>query len=116
MGYQNLINTNLDKAFNLAQDLATTAVFSRTNSNSFDFSSGVATSSVQNITSKVILISKEKRSEKGNTIQLQIMAKTKELGDLKNFDLVTISNIAWRIGSVILDSGNILTLQLYREA
>lgn len=116
MSYSSLINSNLNKAFNLVKDLAVDAVFTKKADKSFNFATrAVKSSSGETITSKVIVLDSKKPSKDRNTVTQQIMLKTIELGDLSLYDSVSINNISWKLGSFIKDDGFINIVELTRE-
>lgn len=120
MGYKNLINANLNKAFRLASDLATDVVYVKKETPEFDFStSATATSSTSSIVLKTIIINSVKRSgaDSGRSVKRsQIMVKTKDVGDLSTYDHILINKEIWKFGPVIQDSGFVIYAEIVKEA
>jgi hypothetical protein len=116
MSYAKIIDNNLTRAFNLIKDLADTAVFTKKGGVSFDFTTREVTNTTSDtITVKIILMDEKKSSKDRNTKEKQIMFKTQDVGDISLYTTVTISNIAWKIGSSIKSDGFISIANIYLE-
>lgn len=120
MGYKNLINANLNKAFRLASDLATDVVYVKKENPEFDFATSAAgASSSSSVIIKTIIISSAKRSgtDVGRSVKRsQIMVKTKDVGDLSTYDHILINKEIWKFGPVIQDSGFVIYAEIVKEA
>ena len=67
MSYQNLIDTNLNRAFNLLKDLATDVTLIKKSDVDFDFNLAVVTGDADlGTTIKMVVIDSNKASEEGN--------------------------------------------------
>lgn len=116
MGYQTLIDSNLNKAFNLAKDLAKDVTFVRKPNPNFNFSTGEASFSAnQNITTKAVIYEAKKNSKERNTTIKEMMLKSKEIGDATLYDSVTIDNQSWNIIAIPKNNGFISIVQVSRE-
>jgi len=116
MSYSSLINSNLNKAFNLVKDLAVDATFTKRSDKSFNFATRtVKSSSGETITTKIIVLDSKKPSKDRNTVTQQIMLKTAELGDLSLYDSIMIGTTSWKLGKFIRDDGFINIVELERE-
>lgn len=116
MSYQQLIDSNLVRTFNLIKDLAQPITLIRKTGVSFNFTtSATESTSTQNISTKAILIENKKASKEHNVIEKQVMLKSKEVGDITSFDSIQISNQTWQIGDIPKDNGFILIINIYRE-
>jgi hypothetical protein len=63
MGYKNLINASLNRAFNAVKDLADDVIFVKRNTSEFDFNSGdLKTSQTTQVAIKTIIIANTKNS------------------------------------------------------
>jgi hypothetical protein len=113
MAYNSLIGVQLNKAFNAAKDLAIEAVFTKTTSSEFDFSTGeVNDTTIPSITTKII-ITKTSKTPEAKT--MTIMFKTKEVGSFSMTDHVYIGNDRWHFGNVITSNNHISVVELYHE-
>jgi len=115
MSYTNLINKNLNLAFNLIGDLSTDFIFTKTENNSFNFSNSVVSSNTVSVATKGLVVKSEKNSQNTNVINKEIIVKSAELGDIKAFDSVSIQNTTWKLGNIIQDSGYIIRINIFRE-
>jgi hypothetical protein len=116
VSYQNLIDTNLNRAFTLLKDLAVNATLTLKPNPSFNFGLGDAEfSSAVNVTTKVIVVEKEKKAKDRNTVETQIMLKTKEVGDLTRYSTIQLNSQTWNIGDIPKDNGFISLVNIYRE-
>lgn len=116
MSYNKLIDNSLKLAFTALKDLAIEGTFIRTNSNSFNFTTSTVSASTSSITSKVVITDISKRSENKNSKVKQLLVKSKDIGDIKAYDAVTISGETWNLGPVMNDSGFIYSVEIYKEA
>lgn len=116
MSYRKLVEANVTKAFNLVKDLAYDVVLTKKQTADFNFSSGeTQLSSSQTVSTKAIVIEATKKSDDRNTIQKQIMLKTKDVGDINNYSTVSISGVIWKIGSIQKDDGFVITANIFKE-
>lgn len=117
MNFNKLINANLDKAFRLLRDLAKPAVLNLKSGNSFDFGVGeVVHAQSQSLSIKVVVIESKKVS-KSHSAQVQnLLMRKKEVSNLSDYDTVVFSGNTWNIGPLLKDTGNILLVEITREA
>lgn len=116
MGYQTLIDSNLNKAFNLAKDLAIDIVLTKKPDPTFNFGSGAAEfSTTQTVNTKAIVVEAKKKAADRNTVQKQLMLKSKEVGDLNNYTTIQLESLTWSIGNIQKNDGFISIVDVYRE-
>lgn len=115
MSYVNLIQTNVNLAFRLLKDLAETVVISKKSNQSFDFSTGVASSKSSSIEAQAIIVDVAKDSEERNTVTKQLIINAKESGDLSLYDTFTFGGYEWKLGSPISSDKFITTITVFRE-
>jgi hypothetical protein len=117
MGYQTLIDAKLNQAFNLVKDLAIDIVLTKKQDSTFNFGTGeVKFGSQSVVNTKAIPIDLKKTSENRNTIEKQLMLKSKEVGDITKYATVQFQSKTWNIGDIPKDDGFILLVNVYREA
>lgn len=117
MSYNSLINSNLRLAYNMVKDLAVIGTFSKIDSSSFNFATGVATTTTETaITAKLIVIANETRSGDATVTRKEIMVQTADIGDVKLYDTVTIAGEVWKVGKIIQDSGYIIIFDVVKGA
>ena len=115
MGYQALIDKNLDKAFSKIQDLAIDVTITR-NSASFNFSTSAATLTPEApLTVKAVVIDINKDSKEYNYLEKQIMFKSIDFIDITTYDTVVIGSDTWKIGTRINNSGYIYLINIYKD-
>lgn len=112
MGYLALIDANLNRAFNLAKDLAVDVTLTKQTNVGFDFSSATTTGTPTTLTAKGIIVEKKKTSKETNSVSTQLMLKSREVGDLTQFDTVQIGATTYRVGSVLKSNGHITLVEL----
>lgn len=116
MGYQALIDSNLNKAFNLSKDLAKDVVFVRKPDPAFNFGTAEASfSTTQNVSTKAIIYESKKKSKEINTVIKELMLKSKEIGDATLYDSVTIDSQNWNIVSIPKNDGFVSIVEVSRE-
>lgn len=116
MGYQALLDSNLNKAFTLSKDLAKDVTFVRKPNATFNFGSGQAEFNAnQNITTKVVVIESRKPSRDKNAVIRQLLFKSKEIGDATLYDTVTIDSQTWNISNIQKNDGFISLIEVSRE-
>jgi hypothetical protein len=111
MGLKATIAKAVNSAFDKASDLAIVSTFSRTQSNSFDFSTASATeTTLADVTAKLLIIKDYKT--KDGLKRLKILVKTV---DVNLYDTVSINNEIWKIGNVIESNRYTTLLEVYRN-
>lgn len=116
MGYQALIDSNLNKAFNLAKDLAKDVTFVKKPNPNFNFGTGEASfDSLQNIPTKAIIYDSKKKSKDRNVVVKELLLKSKEIGDATSYDSVTIDNQSWRIVAIPKNDGFVSIIEISKE-
>jgi hypothetical protein len=116
VAYQQLVDSNLNKAFNLIKDLAIDIVLTKKPDPSFNFGTGTAEfSPSQTTNTKAVLIDLKKNAQDRNTVVKQLMLKSKEVGDITRYSTVTIDSTVWNISDIPKGDGFILLVNIYRE-
>lgn len=117
MGFSNLIDSNLTRAFNLVKDLAIEAVFTLKSGTSFNFGNAETThtSSTSSTVKAVVMESSKKKASSQNTIERTLMFKSKDLIDVSGYDSVAIAGEVWNVGQTVKNDGRITILSIYRE-
>jgi len=116
VGFRNIIDTQLNNAFNLAQDLKTDMTLNKRTGVDYDFASGDVTSQAEtNISVQGIIIGSKKKDKKSNTTKRQLMLKRKDVGDITEYDTVSDAGGIWKIGKPIKDDGFITLVEIYKE-
>jgi chorismate-pyruvate lyase len=116
MSYQTLIDTNLNKAFNSIKDLAVTVTLTKKINPTFNFGASVTEiSSTQTITTKAVVSELENKTKGRNTLEKQLMLKSKEVGDINAYSTITIDSQVWNVGEVLKGNGFIIVVNIYKE-
>jgi hypothetical protein len=116
MSYRNLINSNLNRAFNQVRDLATDAILVRKSDPTFDFNSGETTTTDSTLPLKIIAIEAEQKADSHNVIKMEALMKSKEIGALTPYDTLEFDGFIWSIGKKMVNSGFVFLAEIYREA
>jgi hypothetical protein len=112
-----MVQSNVQKAFNLIGDLAETIILSSTSSSNFDYNIGEAVVSpplLYNIKA-IVNYSKKKDSD---TIVVELLVMTKDIetiSDLDAFDKVTVRGIEYRVITPSINNGYIVTISATKE-
>jgi len=122
VSYVNLINKNVNFAFNAVKDLATTVVLTKKNVTGYDFGTK---SNIENadtvISTKVVVINatkgnrEDRKASERNTQKQAIMLKKEDVGDVSFYETVTIDSAIFQLGRTIKDDGFIVTVEAYKE-
>jgi hypothetical protein len=115
MSYKGLINSNLNLALKLLKDLAEEVDFVKKTSSDFNFGTGLATSTSETITNKIIVVKKKTGSKDRNVKTMEILTNTEAIGSLSLFDSIVYNNETWKITESILDDGYISLFNVVRE-
>ena len=115
MSYKALIDRNLTLAFNQIKDLAEDVILKKSSSNDFDFGTGTTSNTVVEKPIKAVVIKSNKMSNSHNGSVREIMFKSKGLGDLNAYDVVSFEGADWRFSTKINSDGYIIHAQVYRE-
>ena len=117
MSYNNLIDSQLNKAFILLKDFAKPMVLTEVTSSGFNFGSGdVTKTSAAPKTIKVVAIEDKKPNKDTNTIKKSILARKRDITDLSLYSLITYDDHNWKIGDIIRESGRVWLFEIVREA
>jgi hypothetical protein len=116
MSYKNLIDKSLFKTFNTLKDLASVVVLTKKNNPSFNFQTGQSEfAPTTTITTKAVITNSTKKFEDRNTIQKELMLKTKEVGDLTTYTTITINSEVWNIGGIEKNDGFVSLVKVFKE-
>lgn len=115
MGYRQLVDSAVTKAFNAAKDLAIDVTFNRKTDQSFNFNTGLVTSTPLTVLTKAIKIEEKKTANQRNTVSCTLMVKTNGLEDIKMFESVTFEGATWKIGNVPKNDGYVSLVEVLLE-
>lgn len=116
MGYQTLLDSSLNKAFNLSKDLAKDVTFVRKPNPAFNFGTGQTEFSADQTTAtKAVIIDSKKPSKDKNAVVRQLLLKSKEIGDANLYDTVTIDSQTWNISNILKNDGFVSLVEVTRE-
>jgi|SaaInlStandDraft_7_1057024.scaffolds.fasta_scaffold25098_5 hypothetical protein len=116
MSFRNLIDGNLNKAFNQVRDLASDAVLTRKSDPSFDFNSGAITTTDTTLNIKIIAVASTQKTEDHNVVKKEALMKSREIGALTPYDTLTFDGYEWNIGEKMVNSGFVFLVEIFREA
>lgn len=117
MSYTKLIDSNLNKAYNLLKDQAIDVVLIKKQQPSFDFNNtNLKFSKSENISTKAIVVNTKKANKERNTVLKELMLKTREVGDLNLYSSLIFESKTWNINTVLKNDGFIVMLDVYSEA
>jgi hypothetical protein len=116
MSYKNLIDSSLNLAFNQLKDLAEDFIYIKKTSSTFDFNTSLVTDTSVTYSAKTVIVGKEKSRKDFGVVSMQLLAKTKEIGNISNFDSVIYNNETWTISDNIKDNGFISLFSVIRES
>lgn len=116
MGYRQLIDANLTRAFNLVKDLAVDVTFVKKSGTSFDFGAGeVEHKTSLSIATKAVVIDGSKPSKDNNVMKEVIMFKSRDISPVNQYATIIKAGLTWNIGPPIKDDGRIIVLEIYKE-
>lgn len=115
MSYVNLINSNINLAFNLVKDLAVDAFIVKASRADFNFSTGSSNQAYTNTPAKVIIIEEKKKSKEVNTTVKTAMIKTREAGDISTLDKLSITGVTWNFTNIVRSDGYITLAEIAKE-
>jgi hypothetical protein len=122
MSYVNLINKNVDLAFQAIKDLAIEVTLTKKNVTGFDFGSGSNTEDADTVlVTTAVVVSAVKgnpdnrEATNRNKQQKNVMLKKQDVGDVTFYDTLLIAGQLWQLGQIITDDGFIVTVEVFRE-
>jgi len=116
MGYKALLDTNINKAFNLLKNLADDVTLVKKTANSFSFSTGdVTVTEASSVSTKAIITEVNKKSDVHNIMTKLALLKTQDVGDLNAYDKLTLGGNEWKFGPTINSDNFITTVEIFRE-
>jgi hypothetical protein len=115
MSYTNLIDINLNRAFNLLKDLAINAVLQKVNTTSFDFGTAVASVAPTNINVKIIVVEDSRDHKETSATTRQVLMKAKGIGQLNTTDRLIFNGQTWKLSHVLKSDGYIVQAEIVRE-
>jgi hypothetical protein len=116
MSFSSLINSSLTTAFKLLKDLAVDMDYTSKTASEFDFNAIAISEVTDSFSAKTIIIDKKIGSKERPLVSMQLLANTKDIGHISNFDSVTYLDETWKIGENIKDNGFIALFTVYRES
>jgi hypothetical protein len=117
MGYATLIEKNLDLAFVLLGDLVSDMLLLRKNAPTFNFGTGVATTTALNSESvRGIFTTKLKSSKDRNVNSRTLYINTVSVPDVSVYEFVQHGSDIWKISPGIKKIGTVYKMQVTREA
>lgn len=116
MSFSKLLDANLVRAFNLVKDLAVTVTFTKKSGTNFDFGEGdTVHSGTVSVTIKAVVLNTDKKASQHNVVAKEIMFKSKDIGQVTEYDSVLLNGEMWSVGPQVKDNGRILVLNVFRE-
>ena len=115
MSYSGLINTNINRAFNMVKDLAIEVSLSKKSSASFDFGTDAVTTTATTVLTKAVITDVTKTSKDNTVIKKIAMLSTKNIGEISGYDVLSFENTTWRIGPIINSTQFITIAEIYKE-
>ena len=115
MSYAQLVENSVRLAFNQLKDLAVDAVLARRVSGTFDFTTMSSAEITAPVVIKVILTDSQKVAKLRNTRRQIFMCKTSDVGDLNQFETLTINGVVWKIASVDKNDGYVSVATIVKE-
>ena len=117
MGYSNLIDANLNRAYNLAKDLAVEVTFVHKAGTSFSFATGVVSHATStSVQVKVIILDTKRETGATNVLLKELMFKSRDLQDVSSYDKVIINGETWDVGASSKDDGRIKLIRISKVA
>lgn len=115
MSIRNTLKRGVATAFKAVQDLTVPMVLVRKTGTAFDFASGQASETVQNLAVKGIVIDGKKKSGEKNSKEDTVMFQTETAIDLSAFDKIQRGTETWTVGPLIARSDFIIIATCYKE-
>jgi hypothetical protein len=115
MGWKQLIDSNLLRAFNLVKDLAVDATFVQKSGTTFNFNSvAVNHASTVNKQAKVVALNTETTYKDKTMVTKMIMFKSRDVGDVSAYDKVILAGETWSIGDLVKSNGYIYVFAIHK--
>jgi hypothetical protein len=116
MNLKSLIKRSVDTTFRIAGDLKENFTFLDSNSESFDFSTGLVDSAVSlgSTSFEAIVHDYTEASDDVATIRKRVVAKTEDVVNLSFYDEVRHDSQDWVIGKVLEKDPYITQFEIYR--
>jgi hypothetical protein len=116
MSYKNLIDANLNKAFNLLKDLAEDGVVVKTRNISYNFAAAATESDTSDIPVKFVVVDAKRDHKDVSMTSKTILLKAKVVGDLNTNDRINIGTEVWKFAHVLQSDGYITQAEIARES
>lgn len=116
MSYNSLINTGLNLAFTQLKDLAVDVVYNKKLSSDFVFNTSSVNETLTTFTAKTVIVDKIKRNKDRAIVSMQLLANTKDIGNISNFDSIVYEGETWVINESLKDNGFISLFTVVRES
>lgn len=116
MSYANLIDANLNKAFNLLKDLAIAGTLVKSNNIDFDFATGTTQQNTSFIPVKFIIVDNTRDHKDVSMTTRSILLKTKQVGEINANDRLNVGSEVWKFSHVLQSDGYITQAEVVRES
>lgn len=116
MSYKTLVQRNVEKAFKLIGDLATSVTLVRKSKSTFNFDTlDVKNVEMADLITLAVITETKKSTAEHNARVTSMMLKTKDVGDINLFDSVIINSETFKIGPPIFTDGFITNVEISKE-
>lgn len=119
MSLNAVVQNGIDTAFRMLDDLKKDVTFhKRTSSHGYDFATRASTPVTEDstIVEAVVIKDEKVNGRKTNSRKVQLLYPTEDVGELAQFDRVSIEGEDWKIGkSPMSSTGHISFVECYQE-
>jgi hypothetical protein len=115
MSYSNLINNSLNLAFRQLKDLAVMMEYTHKTMVDFNFGTSETSEDISTFSAETVIIETKVGNKERSTISMQLMANTKDIGNIENFDSVVYQNETWKIVDNVKTNGFISLFTVIKE-
>jgi len=116
MGYNTLIDKNLNLAFKLLKDQVVSGVLKKKSGTTFNFGTAeLAHSSVQDKSVSVIVIDSEKKGKERAVNVKHVLLKKVDVENVSFYDSLTLPDGDWLLGKAVKNTGRILMFEINKE-
>lgn len=116
MSYVNLIDTSLNRAFNLLKDLAQTGIVRKAQGISYDFGVGATLNTTTDISVKFIVTDNTRDHKDTSQTTRSILLKARAVGELNTNDRLIVGSEVWKFAHVVQSDGYITQAEIVRES
>lgn len=116
MGYNTLIDKNLNLAFKLLKDQVVVGSLKKKSGTTFNFGTAETVhASEQDKPVNVIVLESEKKGKEHAVTTRHVLLKKIDIVDVSTYDILTLPDGDWLLGKVIKNTGRILMFEVNRE-